>query len=97
MLVTWFSTPLGGGDRPRPAASRNLFFMDLVSVVERNFVLVIEAKRSSLGETMKQCLLSMKDMRDNNGGGKVYGFVTFGEIWRMISYVSDDREDGRNV
>lgn len=25
-------------------------------------------------------------MRDNNGGGEVYGFVTAGRSWRMISY-----------
>ncbi|KAF8427482.1 hypothetical protein EV426DRAFT_590297 [Tirmania nivea] len=35
---------------------------------------------------MKQCLLAMKDMRGNNGQGMVYGFVTTGEDWRMLSY-----------
>lgn len=35
---------------------------------------------------MKQCLLVMKDMRDNNSGGEVYGFVTTGVSWRRISY-----------
>jgi len=35
---------------------------------------------------MKQCLLAMKDMRDNNGVGKVYGFITIGDSWRMFSY-----------
>ncbi|KAI5806508.1 hypothetical protein DFH27DRAFT_608658 [Peziza echinospora] len=42
--------------------------MDLISVKERNNVLITEAKRSSLGQAMKQCLLSMKDARDSNGG-----------------------------
>ena len=28
----------------------------------------------------------MKDMRDNNGGGTVYGFITTGDTWRMASY-----------
>lgn len=60
--------------------------MDLVSVTEEKFVLIIEAKRSSLGEAMKQCLLAMKDAWDNNGGGLLYGFVTTGESWRMIRY-----------
>jgi len=61
--------------------------MDLVSVDDEKFILIVEAKRSSLGQAMKQCLLAMKDMRDNNGGvGEVYGFVTTGEFWRMISY-----------
>lgn len=36
---------------------------------------------------MKPCLLAMKDMRDNNGGvGKVYGFITTGESWQILSY-----------
>ncbi|KAI5844493.1 hypothetical protein DFP73DRAFT_549515 [Morchella snyderi] len=60
--------------------------MDLISVKERNYVLIIEAKKSSLGDAMKQCLLSMKDARDNNGGGEVYGFVTTGESWQMLKY-----------
>ncbi|KAF8434035.1 hypothetical protein BGX38DRAFT_179554 [Terfezia claveryi] len=60
--------------------------IDLISIMERNFVLIIEAKRSSLAEAIKQCLLSLKDMRDNNGAGKVYGFITIGESWRMLSY-----------
>ena len=53
--------------------------VDLVSVTEEKFVLIVEAKRSSLGQAMKQCLLAMKDMGKNNGGGTVYGFVTTGE------------------
>lgn len=60
--------------------------MDLVSVTEEKFVLIIEAKRASLGEAMKQCLLAMKDAWDNNGEGVLYGFVTTGESWRMIRY-----------
>ncbi|KAF8538493.1 hypothetical protein BDD12DRAFT_152826 [Trichophaea hybrida] len=62
------------------------FVVDIISVMEEMFVFVIEAKRSSFGEAMKQCLLTMKDMRDNNGGGRVYGFVTTGESWRMLRY-----------
>ncbi|KAI5838057.1 hypothetical protein DFP73DRAFT_617573 [Morchella snyderi] len=60
--------------------------MDLISVTEDGFVFVIKAKRGSLGEAKKQCLLSMKDMRDRNGGGELYGFVTTGYSWRMIRY-----------
>ncbi|KAI5799188.1 hypothetical protein DFH27DRAFT_559923 [Peziza echinospora] len=60
--------------------------VDLVTVGEEQFILMVEGKRSSLGQAMKQCLLAMKDMRDNNGEGKVYGFVTTGEFWRMLSY-----------
>jgi len=39
---------------------------------------------------MKQCLLAMKDMRDNNGVGEVFGFVTTGKSWKMLRY------DGRS-
>ena len=60
--------------------------VDLISVTEERYVLVVEGKRSSVGKAMKQCLLAMKDMRDNNGDGKVYGFVTTGELWQMIEY-----------
>jgi hypothetical protein len=35
---------------------------------------------------MNQCLLAMKDTRDINGGGEVYGFVTTGKAWRMLKY-----------
>ncbi|KAF8423837.1 hypothetical protein EV426DRAFT_601366 [Tirmania nivea] len=60
--------------------------MDLISVSEESFVFIVEAKKSSFGEAMKQCLLAMKDARDNNGGGVMYGFVTTGESWRMFRY-----------
>jgi hypothetical protein len=38
--------------------------VDLVAVAEEKFVLMIEGKRSSLGQAQRQCLLSMKDMGD---------------------------------
>ncbi|RPB27221.1 hypothetical protein L211DRAFT_769172, partial [Terfezia boudieri ATCC MYA-4762] len=60
--------------------------MDLISIKEHRFVIVIEAKRSSVGQALKQCLLSMFGMRGNNGNGKVFGFITTGENWRMISF-----------
>jgi len=46
----------------------------------------VEAKRSSLGQALKQCLLALKDMGDINGDGKVYGFVTTGKSWQMVEY-----------
>ena len=60
--------------------------VDLISVTDEKFILVIEGKRSSVGGVMRQCLLAMKDMRDNNCEGKVYGFVTTGEVWQMLEY-----------
>ena len=49
--------------------------MDFVSWREKHFVLVIESKRVGLEDARKQCFLAMKDMRDNNGGGVVCGFL----------------------
>ena len=59
--------------------------ISLAGVGER-YALIVEAKSSSLGAAMGQCLVSMKDMGDMNGGGVVYGFVAMGESWRMLSY-----------
>ena len=53
--------------------------LDLISIEERNFVLIVEVKTSSLTAAMKQCLLLMKDLRDNNENSIVYSFVTIGE------------------
>lgn len=60
--------------------------MDLISLTEEKFVLVVEAKRVSLGEAREQCFLSMKDMRNNNGSGTVFRFITTSDTWRMSSY-----------
>lgn len=57
----------------------------VMGAVERRFVL-IESEKSSLGRAMQRCLLSMKDIRDKNGAGEVYGFITTGESWRMFKY-----------
>jgi len=35
---------------------------------------------------MRQCALAMKDMRDYNGEGKAYGFITTGKSWQMLEY-----------
>lgn len=60
--------------------------VELVDVGKQNFILLVEAKRSSLAKAEKQLLLSLKDLRDNNGSGEVYGFATIGESWRMFKY-----------
>ncbi|RPA90030.1 PLP-dependent transferase [Choiromyces venosus 120613-1] len=60
--------------------------MDYISHNKMKYVLIVEAKKVSLAEARKQCFLAMKDMWDCNGGGTVYGFVTMGERWRMVSF-----------
>ncbi|KAF8427484.1 hypothetical protein EV426DRAFT_715056 [Tirmania nivea] len=60
---------------------------DLIGpTINGSYIFVVEAKRTAMVEAMKQCLLSMKDMGDSNGGGVVFGFVTTGQDWRMLSY-----------
>ncbi|RPA91474.1 PLP-dependent transferase [Choiromyces venosus 120613-1] len=65
---------------------REFVVMDYISHNEMKYVLIVEAKKVSLGDARNQCFLSLKDMRDCNGGGTVYGFVTMGDSWRMISF-----------
>ncbi|CUS07590.1 unnamed protein product [Tuber aestivum] len=60
--------------------------IDTVGIDDRKFVFVVEAKKSSLGEAKKLCLLVMKDMGEMNAGGVVYGFVTTGEGWQMLRF-----------
>jgi len=51
-----------------------------ITYEDEEFILVVEAKRSSLGQALKQCLLALKDMGDSNdNGSKVYDFVTTGK------------------
>ena len=58
-----------------------------VSLTKDMAVFIIEAKRSSVGAAMKQVSLAMKDARDNNGGGVVYGFSD----WRDLANVNLQR------
>ncbi|KAG0637269.1 hypothetical protein HOY80DRAFT_1002797 [Tuber brumale] len=60
--------------------------IDYISYNQMKYVLVVEAKKASLGEAIKQCFLSLKDMRDYNDSGIFYGFITQGDSWRMISF-----------
>ncbi|PUU76419.1 hypothetical protein B9Z19DRAFT_1088385 [Tuber borchii] len=60
--------------------------VDLIGLENEKYVFVVEAKKSSLGEAKRQCLLAMKDMGDRNGRGVIYGFVTTGEQWQMLQY-----------
>lgn len=68
--------------------TEELAVLDLISVQHERFIFIVEANRSSLGQAMKQPerLLAMRGMRDSNGGGMVYGFVTTGEQWQMLEY-----------
>ena len=61
--------------------------LDYITVTEERYLLIIEAKKSSIGVGMKQILLALKDAWDNNRKcGYVHGFVTTGVDWRWIRY-----------
>ena len=60
--------------------------VDEISVTEEKAVFIIEAKEGFFGQGMKQILLAMKDAGDNHCGGVVYGFVTTGQFWQMLTY-----------
>ena len=62
--------------------------IDFIGIGDRGFVFIIEAKRSSIGLTKRQCLLVLKDMGERNGGGFIYGLVMTKEQWQMICYNS---------
>ena len=56
--------------------------IDLIEVGNGKYIFVVAVMQSSLDQALKQCLLAMKDMHENNGGGsEVYGFVTTGKSW----------------
>jgi hypothetical protein len=65
--------------------------VDQISALGEKLVLIVEAKRKYFPQAMKQCLLALKDISENNGRrSEVYGFCTTGASWQMVRY------DGRD-
>lgn len=60
--------------------------VDTTKVDREEFILVVELNRFSTDLAMMQCIFTMKDAYDINGGGEIFGFVTTGREWRMIRY-----------
>ena len=57
------------------------------SVRNTRYVLVVEVKRGSLGKGLVQLLLALKSMWEINNDQKlVYGFVTTGINWQLVTY-----------
>ena len=52
--------------------NQEFVMIDIIGMGCRKFVFLIEAKKSSLGEAKKQCLLAMKNMGEMNGVGGLY-------------------------
>ena len=61
--------------------------MQKISVMNTRYVLVVEAKRDSLGKGLVQLLLALKSMWEINNDQKlVYGFVTTAINWQLVTY-----------
>jgi hypothetical protein len=60
--------------------------VDKIGITKQRVIFVVEPNTPSPEETIKRCLLAMKDARDNNGGGEIYGFITTGRGWQMLRY-----------
>lgn len=60
--------------------------IDRISTTDHVMVFIIESKSTTVGLSIRKCLLAMFDMLKHSGKGKAYGFVTTGEQWRMIVY-----------
>jgi len=57
--------------------------LDRMSATGADYIPIIQAKTASLGAAMGQCLSALRGMGNR---GVVYGFVTTGGSWWMLSY-----------
>jgi len=67
----------------------NMEFITIQKINAGNirYVLVVEAKRDSLGKGLTQLLLALKSMWEINNDQKlIYGFVTTGINWQLVTY-----------
>lgn len=58
---------------------------DLISVTKAKHVFVVDGGIENFSWKSGGAL-AMKNMADNNGNGKMYGFVTSGKLWQLIEY-----------
>lgn len=75
------------GEDEETGGNMEFVLIDTISVSEDRYLIVIEVKKDIMEKGLVQCLLSLKDMYDVNGDGRVvYGFVTTGVDWKLIKY-----------
>jgi len=61
--------------------------VDVIDICNEKIVLIVEAKKSTIAEALKQCTLALKDAYDNNHDNKnIYGFITTGLLWQFVIY-----------
>ncbi|KAJ3220931.1 hypothetical protein HK099_003890 [Clydaea vesicula] len=64
--------------------------IDCIEMKDR-YILIIEAKTTSLINCLKQCILALKDCYDNNNDGKqVFGLLTTGIAWQIVIYTDEE-------
>ena len=69
------------------APKSDFVIVDLSDAKEERIILIVQKRRDSWAESMKQCLIAIRDAHvKNKCTGLVYGFVTNGEHWRMFVY-----------
>ena len=65
---------------------QQFIMVDKISIKKQSFVLIIEGDLDCHRDMIKLCCLMMRDMWNNNRKGEVYGFVTSGDIWKIMRY-----------
>jgi len=68
-----------------PEGYKEFVVVDNICVSKTRKIMIIEAPMASFCGAMAQCLVALKNMHDSIRG-IVYGFVTTGDSWRMLSY-----------
>ena len=59
--------------------------IDIISLAEKKFGLIVGAG-VLLGGGDETVFTVVEDAKDSNGEGEVYGFITTGQVWRMLGY-----------
>lgn len=67
--------------------SEQFVIVNAIDISEEKYIMIIENKNASLAECFKQCILALKDSYDSNNDKKtVYGFLTTGVFWQLVTY-----------
>lgn len=67
--------------------SEPFVIVNAIDISEEKYIMIIENKNASLAECFKQCILALKDSYDSNNDKKtVYGFLTTGVFWQLVTY-----------
>jgi len=59
---------------------------NIIGLESQEFIVLVETMSESLGEAMLLCMLTMKDLAEDNSIFVVCGFVTTGEFWEMVRF-----------